>query len=270
MRRGKQPLPDYYAILNVSSLSSADEIKGAYRRLVKEYHPDKFQSYADKNKNGEKVKEVIEAYQVLRKPQSRREYDQERVGFVVNPVKRVSSASHSSVSLKPLFGSGDWFLWVGGIATVVLTACIVASFLPKDPLDHPFLTAGKLLLLIPSMGIFAYMAVGMVMFFSMLVIEGMRYGFHVGAKDVERDHNGFLKKFLIRFLVVFFVSMAIVDGYFEWENQLLRVFAAIGVLIVGYGLIFVPVLFGEFFALLYYFIFTRRTFAHANTLMMQE
>ena len=53
---------DYYKTLGVQKSASADEIKKAYRTLVKKYHPDKNQG--DK-KAEDKFKEVSEAYEVL-------------------------------------------------------------------------------------------------------------------------------------------------------------------------------------------------------------
>lgn len=61
---------DYYLILGVSKNASAEEIKRAYRKLAHEYHPDKNQS------DGERFKEINEAYQVLSDPQKRARYDQ--------------------------------------------------------------------------------------------------------------------------------------------------------------------------------------------------
>lgn len=63
---------DYYDSLGVSKNSSKEEIKKAYRKLAKEYHPDK-------NKTPEaesKFKEIQEAYDVLSDDQKRKAYDQ--------------------------------------------------------------------------------------------------------------------------------------------------------------------------------------------------
>lgn len=62
---------DYYKVLGLSRSASADEIKKAYRRLAREFHPDK---NADKNAE-DRFKDVSEAYEVLSDPDKRRAYD---------------------------------------------------------------------------------------------------------------------------------------------------------------------------------------------------
>jgi len=63
---------DYYAILGVERGASAEDIKKAYRKLARKYHPD-----VSKEPNAEeKFKEMAEAYETLKDPEKRAAYDQ--------------------------------------------------------------------------------------------------------------------------------------------------------------------------------------------------
>ena len=62
---------DYYEILGVSKDAKTDDIRKAYRKLAKQYHPD-----INKSPNAEeKYKEINEAYEVLKDPEKRQKYD---------------------------------------------------------------------------------------------------------------------------------------------------------------------------------------------------
>lgn len=63
---------DYYKILGVDRKASEDDIRKAYRKLAKQYHPD----YNPNNKGAEeRFKEINEAYEVLSDPKKRSHYD---------------------------------------------------------------------------------------------------------------------------------------------------------------------------------------------------
>jgi len=69
----------YFAVLGVTSSASSDEIRSAYRRLAKEYHPDRFEG------GSAPFRKIQEAYSVLGNPQKRMEYE---LSLVKSPNRR--------------------------------------------------------------------------------------------------------------------------------------------------------------------------------------
>ena len=69
---------DYYETLGVAKTASEDEIRSAFRKLARKYHPDVAK---DKKAAEEKFKEINEAYEVLSDSEKRKKYDQLGAGW---------------------------------------------------------------------------------------------------------------------------------------------------------------------------------------------
>ena len=63
-------LPNYYLILGLTNDSSHAEIKNQYRKLAKQYHPDR-----NKDSSEERMAEINKAYEVLSDKKLKTEYD---------------------------------------------------------------------------------------------------------------------------------------------------------------------------------------------------
>ncbi|MEX2384167.1 MAG: J domain-containing protein [Thermoanaerobaculia bacterium] len=95
----------HYERLGVDRVASLAEIKTAFRRRVRDFHPDLFQSYKDKASATLKTRELLESYRVLRDPSLRALYEAS-LGPPVGIPRSVPRTEPSSTSgTKPLYES---------------------------------------------------------------------------------------------------------------------------------------------------------------------
>jgi molecular chaperone DnaJ len=94
----KNKKKNLYRMLNLDRDAGPSEIKRAYRRAAKRYHPD------ISSRNDEKFKEIQEAYETLSNPEKKLIYDQELLSMRKgrSPIKETASRQGSS------FGLFDW------------------------------------------------------------------------------------------------------------------------------------------------------------------
>src|SRR5437764_6984929 len=100
------PRPDYYKTLGVGKNASDEEIKKAYRKLARQYHPDR--NPGDK-KAEERFKEISQAHDVLSDPEKRKAYDRGQGplgGFAPGGFDPGSFSGGFSDILSNLFGAG--------------------------------------------------------------------------------------------------------------------------------------------------------------------
>src|SRR5215468_6582459 len=108
---------DYYKALGVSKTAKPAEIKAAYRKLARKYHPDANKGDASAE---ERFKEISEAYSVLSDEKQRKEYDEARSmfggGFRVPTGARTGGGfGNSTFDLGDLFGGDGLGDVLGGI-----------------------------------------------------------------------------------------------------------------------------------------------------------
>ncbi len=106
---------DYYEVLGVDRKASEQEIKKAYRKLAKKYHPDTNQGNAQAE---QKFREVGEAYEILRDPEKRKLYDQYGEAAFT---EGFGSAGHGGSQGNP-FGGGFGRQWSDGNGTTWYTS----------------------------------------------------------------------------------------------------------------------------------------------------
>jgi molecular chaperone DnaJ len=104
---------DYYKVLGVDRKASADEIKKAYRKLARQYHPDR---NPGDEKAEERFKEISEAYDVLSDAEKRRTYDRGGSIFAGGGAGAPDVGAFGDI-LSDLFGTATGGRFRGGTRT---------------------------------------------------------------------------------------------------------------------------------------------------------
>lgn len=101
-------MKNYYDVLNVNSGASQVEIKKAYIKMVKKYHPDRFQDKAAKEMAEEKLKDINEAYDYLSyATNSSKAYGHNGENAGNNSQNSYSNADTSFANIRRLINNGQ-------------------------------------------------------------------------------------------------------------------------------------------------------------------
>ena len=114
------PKRDYYEILGVKKSASADDIRKAFRKLARKYHPDV--NPGDKSAE-EKFKTLSEANEILSDPKKRKIYDQ--LGFYSDNIDPAAAEAYARGGGQPGTGGFDGFRARKGLDRRAPAACIL-------------------------------------------------------------------------------------------------------------------------------------------------
>src|SRR5438094_177221 len=108
---------DYYSTLGVAKTATEKEIKSAFRKLARKYHPDV--NPGDKAAEA-RFKELNEAHEVLSDPEKRRQYD--RFGADWQRYQQAAAAGQAAGAERDATDFGQWFTGRAGAPPAAPTA----------------------------------------------------------------------------------------------------------------------------------------------------
>jgi len=89
---------DYYALLGLGANASASDIKAAFKKLALQYHPDVYKGEDAQ----ERMRVLLQAYQVLNNPATRRDYDMQRGDHVASTAQNVFTDTARATRPSPM------------------------------------------------------------------------------------------------------------------------------------------------------------------------
>ena len=124
MRAGQ----NYYEVLGVSDNATADEIKSAYRRLARKYHPDVNPGDPRRKSAEERFKKLQEAYDVLSQQDARQQYDQSREQALVEDNENVIKVPRLQFVVE--------LNWQQKLSLFLWSICVAGVLMPGNLLDE--------------------------------------------------------------------------------------------------------------------------------------
>lgn len=117
----------YYDILEVSTNASSEVIKNAYKALAKKHHPDNFENEVDKQTAEEKIKEIVEAYEILGDEEKKKAYDKDSFSSGINSESSATETPKESMKYERPSFNQRWLRWV--IALLILSIIGSGSYI---------------------------------------------------------------------------------------------------------------------------------------------
>lgn len=128
----KTPEKNYYSILEIDRNANEREIRKAYLKLVKKYHPDSKSS--GNEADSEKFQSVIDAYKVLSDSKLRSDYNQTFFGYQRAEKKKDPSIEAINLRAEKLFNEGIEAYRIGDYNRAIEFLHIAVNLNPSNPL----------------------------------------------------------------------------------------------------------------------------------------
>lgn len=251
---------DPYVVLGVSFSATQEEIKVAYRKLVKLYHPDQFGTYMKKVAATQKLREVIAAYEILGDRKRREEYDRshfQRVPSFVYP-KTTTEGNQDPSNLEEF---PNWLL-----TPLVITASlgIFFHFLFYE-IDDPFsvFRTGKLIEIAGRLVVLAILLAFSVIP-GFLYVSMLFFGFYHAEENLKRFND--LKTEVM--ICLGSLGIAVLPLFLNkfGLHSLATPFWVIATPFIG----IIPAILGELIAILLYLLRSRKVVSLAEALIQVE